>query len=426
VSSYEGLLSYVESLPVIDTHEHLPEEPERLAQTVDFFTLFSHYAQDDMVCAGLGAEDLKLLSSTAPVEDKWPVFNPVYKRIATGSYARAAHIAMGRFYGMDALGSLEDARQLSERMKAANTEGLYKKVLREACGIVTSLNFGDTAAPSEYFTSVPFVSKYTEITTPEGIFDVEKRSGLPATSLDRFVKALGAILEDEKARGARGFKFSLAYKRPLDFENVTRSDAARVFDRIMDEGRGRREAGIGYQELKPLQDYLVHRMVEIAGDLDTTVVFHTGMQASNWMSIDDTRPHRLWNLFNRHRNVRFNLLHAGFPWCEEAAVMGKHFPNLYLDMAWVHLMSPRIATRALKVFVDIVPRGKVLGFGGDYAVVENVYGHLVLARRNIARALSELVDEAVLSEQEARRWVRSLLHDAAIEAYRLDIPPLAD
>jgi glucuronate isomerase len=49
MSTCDELLSYIESLPVIDTHEHLPEEPERIAQEVDFFTLFSHYAGDDMV-----------------------------------------------------------------------------------------------------------------------------------------------------------------------------------------------------------------------------------------------------------------------------------------------------------------------------------------------------------------------------------------
>jgi len=426
MSDFKGMLSYIETLPVIDTHEHLPEEPERLAQTVDFFTLFNTYVSNDMTAAGLGADGLKILTSTAPVEDKWPVFNPVYKRIATGSYARAVHITTDRFYDVGRLASLEDARTLTERMKAANTKGLYQKVLRDACGFVTSLNFGETAARSEYFTSVPFVSKYADTATPAHVFEVERLSGLPATSLDRFVKALGAILEDERKRGARGFKFSTAYRRPLNFENVAESDAARVFNRILDEGRGSREVGVGYEELRPLQDYLVHRMVEIAGDLDVTVAFHTGMQASNWMNLDDTRPHRLWGLLNRHRGVRFNLLHAGFPWCEETALIAKHLPNVYLDMAFVHLVSPRMAVRALKSFVDIVPRGKILGFGGDYWVVENVYGHLVLARRNIARAFSELVDESVLREDEARRWVRSLMHDAAIEAYRLDIPPLAD
>ena len=331
---------------------------------------------------------------------------------------------MKKFYDLDALSSLDDARLLTDRIKAANKKGLYDTVLRETCNIVTSLNFGDTAAPSEHFLPVPFVSKYTEITTPEGIFDVERRTGKSATSLDRFVSALGEILESEKSRGARGFKFSLAYKRPLHFENVPQSQAARVFDRIMDEGRGWRESGIGYEELRPLQDYLVHRMVEIAGDLDAMVVFHTGMQASNYMNLDDTRPHRLWNLINRHRRVRFNLLHAGFPWYDEAAIMAKHFPNVYLDMAWTHIMSPRIATRALKVFVDMVPLGKVMGFGADYCVVENVYGHLVLARRNIARALAALIDQAAITDEQARQWARSLMHDAAIEAYRLDITPL--
>jgi len=53
--------------------------------------------------------------------------------------------------------------------------------------------------------------------------------------------------------------------------------------------------------------------------------------------------------------------------------------------------------------------------------VEKVYGHLALARRNIARALAEKVTEGALSEENARAWARAILHDNLIDAYKLDI-----
>ena len=424
MSLYADLLQYIEQLPVIDSHEHLPNEADRLAQHVDFFTLFSHYCIDDLASAGLSDKDLETLMGEAPVDVKWRLFAPYYAAMADGSYARCAHLAMAKFYGIERLASEDDAVLLTERIQAANKPGLYKRVLTDACGIVTGMNFGGTGTDREFFTPVTFANGYADIHSPQSLAQVEKDAGRSLPTLTRYVEAVGEILAREKGRGTKGIKFPFAYTRPIEFRSVPTADAERVFNRVMDEGQGWRPVTLGYEETRPLQDYLVHRLVEFAGELDLTVVFHVGFQARSWMKLDDTRPGQLWSLFNRYRHVRFNMLHAGIPWMDEAAVMAKHFPNLTLDMGWTHAMSTELSMRAIKAYVDLVPRTKVLGFGGDYCVVEKVYGHLCLARENIARALSEKVTEGALSETSARSWVRALLHDNVSAVYKLDMPPL--
>jgi predicted TIM-barrel fold metal-dependent hydrolase len=118
--------------------------------------------------------------------------------------------------------------------------------------------------------------------------------------------------------------------------------------------------------------------------------------------------------------VRFNLLHGGLPFVDEAGTLAKYFPNVTVDMAWMHVISPDISVRALCDWVDLVPRNKVMGFGGDYLVVEKVYGHLVLARENLARALAAKVEQGALRRQEASAWARALLWDNPRALYRLD------
>ena len=221
--------------------------------------------------------------------------------------------------------------------------------------------------------------------------------------------------------GLKGVKFHFAYMRPLLFESVATSDAERIFNRITDEAQGWRNTTLGYEETRPLQDYLVHRLIEIAGDLDLTVVFHTGLQGNGDNNLDNCRPERLWNLISRYRHVRFNLLHSGIPWMEEAGMMAKYFGNVTLDMGWAHAISPELCVRALKAWIDMVPRHKILGFGGDYMVVEKVYGHLEMARDNIARALADKVADGSLGEERAIVWARALLHDNVILAYDLKI-----
>jgi predicted TIM-barrel fold metal-dependent hydrolase len=421
VSTYDELFAYIETIPTIDSHEHLPNESDRLALDPDFFYLFSHYCIDDLASGGMPQETIDmLLGDQADVATKWKAFAPFYKAAADTSYFRCAHIAVRKFYDMDPPASEKDAQELTNRVRAANKPGLYKRVLKDACNFVTAVNFGGTAADPEFFTPVNFVTQYAEIAHPDHIAGVEKEAGTPLPTLARYVKSLGEILEREKQRGMRGIKFHWAYMRPLEFPAVPTADAERVFNRIMDEGEGWRNTVLGYEESRPLQDYLTHRLVEFAGDLDVTVVIHVGFQARPYMKLDDTRPERLWSLLNRFRSIQFNMLHAGIPWVDEAAVMAKHLPNLTLDMGWTQAMSPELSSRAICAYVDLLPRTKVIGFGGDYSIVENVYGHLVLARQNIARGLARKVDEGALSTDAARAWARAMLHDNPARIYKVD------
>jgi predicted TIM-barrel fold metal-dependent hydrolase len=201
---------------------------------------------------------------------------------------------------------------------------------------------------------------------------------------------------------------------------VDGATAERVFNRIAAESCGLRASVLGYEETRPLQDHLVHRLIEVAGDLGLTVVFHTGIQAGNYNDLDNARPTQLWNMFRRYPKVRFNLLHAGLPFVDEAGLLAKYFPNVTIDMAWMHVGSPEISIRALRDWVDLVPRNKVLGFGADYQVVEKVYGHLVLARENIAAALANKAEQGALKEKDARAWARALLWDNPRAVYALD------
>jgi predicted TIM-barrel fold metal-dependent hydrolase len=142
------------------------------------------------------------------------------------------------------------------------------------------------------------------------------------------------------------------------------------------------------------------------------------MQAHERHNADDARPLRLWNLPNRHRTTDFIILHGGFPWMDDAGMLAKHYSNVYLDMAWAHLMSPAISSRALQDWIDLVPMNKVLGFGGDYGVVEKVYGHQTLARQAIARALAAKMEEG-MPLARAQAWLQAMMVDNPARVYRL-------
>ena len=420
----ERLAQQIERIAAIDTHEHLPDEAERLGWQVDFATLFSHYCAGDLRAAGDEVID-QILSPKLSIEEKWRLFAPIYDRIGDGSYAHCTHLGMQKFYGMDRLRSLQDAVELTTRMRKANQPGLYRRVLKDACGIVTSLNLN--GRDREFFTPITSSGWATDMAAVVGISAVERlerQAGCSITSLDRYVKAMAELLARNQREGCKGLKFLLAYMRDLNFASVSAAEAEAVFNRAIECSQGWRPHALGYDEARPLQDYLVHRMIETAGDLDMTVVFHTGIQAGNLNRLDNARPGPLWNLFRRYHHVRFVLLHAALPWVEETGIMAKYFRNVYVDLAWVHAISPEIARRTVRTYVDMVPRNKVLGFGADCRIVEEVFGHLTLARQNLSAALADKIDQGAMDESRALAWARAMLHDNPIEAFKLDVKPM--
>ena len=65
---------------------------------------------------------------------------------------------------------------------------------------------------------------------------------------------------------------------------------------------------------------------------------------------------------------------------------------------------------------------KILAFGGDYATpVEKTYGHLVMAREDIAEVLSRRIESGQLTEDQALDLARKWLWDNPKELYRLDL-----
>src|SRR3990172_11474333 len=127
--NYERLIELMAGMEIVDSHEHLPAESERIAKCPDFSLLFSHYCQSDLLAAGMPQRDLAaFLKDETPLDEKWRLFKPFYLLIQDGSYCRAAHIAMENSYGLSRLTSLADAEALTKAIRKANKPGLYRKV----------------------------------------------------------------------------------------------------------------------------------------------------------------------------------------------------------------------------------------------------------------------------------------------------------
>lgn len=420
---------FVESVRLVDSHEHLLQEDERLRETVDVLATFlSHYASSDLVSTGMSLEDLVEVSDPKlPLETRWVKFTPLWEKMRNTCYGRVLNIAVKDLYGLDGL-SDETYLEATRRMREANKAGLYRWVLKERAGIdVSILDMERVDVDRSFFAPSMRYEGFIHVMQRGDLEALEKRCGMPVHSLSDLVKGLETDMG--RIRGSIvAVKIASAYRRPLSFEKATYAEAEKAFNRIYSQrvfkyvevpgGRWRMmPEALSFEEAKPLQDYMAHKVVELAAKHGLPIQVHTGLQEGNENIITNSNPVQLINLFMEYKEARFDVFHGGYPYMGELAVLAKNFPNVYIDMCWLHIMSPKAAREALSMWLDTVPGSKVLGFGGDYLFVEGVYGHAKLARENVARVLTEKVEEGAFTEKQAMYLAQRLLRDNARELY---------
>ncbi len=130
-------------------------------------------------------------------------------------------------------------------------------------------------------------------------------------------------------------------------------------------------------------------------------------------------PGSATDLCRRAPETRFVFMHICYPYYEELIAVAKHYTNAYVDMCWSWIINPVAAKDFLKKFLVTAPANKILTFGGDYIPVEPVLGHAMIARRGIALALSELVEEGWLTLSDAMDLIDPIMHGNARQIFNL-------
>lgn len=395
-------------MEVIDCHEHLGPEPGRTRAEVDVFTLFSHYTRGDLFLAGMSPEEYRsLFDRTLPLERRWRVFQPYWDRIRWTSFARAARLAAAKFYGVDDI-SGGTAQALSDAMRKANTPGIYERVLGEACNIRAALTVRESTDAMDLGTPrlrpVASIGQFLP-DSPESLAHPPFAPGCVVRTLEDYLAAMGVYLRRVKSEGAPAIKL---WAREYGLPDAA---AARAAFANLQSGKP-----LPSGALLALGDFLLERTLEYVKELGLVVSVHTGY----WGDFRGLNPLHMIPVLQRHPGVRFDLFHLGYPWVRETLMLGKGFPNVWINLCWTHIISQRCAAEALDEAIDLLPANKLLAFGGDYGLpVEKVYGHLFMARENVARVLAARVGKGCFTETEALDLARRWFWRNPIELYRL-------
>jgi predicted TIM-barrel fold metal-dependent hydrolase len=420
----------IDKTPFVDTHEHLYEETTRLkalekgaverSWAPDFGLLFCHYADADLVVAGMPPADVsKLFSFDVDVRDKWKLFEPWYARSKHTGYVQCVRESVRLVYDEEDLNEATYAR-ISEKVRKQIQPGFYRPLLKETALVEhTQVNtleggiFQETQYPDLLCQDLSFVAMATGISNAS-ILKLCELAHRSVSSLRDWHEVIDWCLETYGPK-AIALKSQSAYQRRLDYADVDEATAAPVFEKLLKD-----EKSVTPAELKALQDHLFHYVVRKSVEYRLPVKLHTGYFAGHsGMPLERVAANLgdLCPVLKMHPKAKFVLMHIAYPYDGEAIAVTKHYPNVYVDMCWAWIINPMASVRFTKEFLMAAPHNKLLTFGGDYIIAELVPGHAHIARKGLAQSISELIDEDWLDDKEAPELIDRIMRGNANELF---------
>jgi predicted TIM-barrel fold metal-dependent hydrolase len=124
----------------------------------------------------------------------------------------------------------------------------------------------------------------------------------------------------------------------------------------------------------------------------------------------------------RYKNTTFVLIHGGWPYEREAALMTA-VKNVYLDTSFqTEMLYPSQFKEVVKLLITLYPDKMMYGsdafpFNDALGAEESMWMAARTTRTGLAAALAELVDEGAFSEAKALVLARNYLHDNAARLY---------
>ena len=242
--------------------------------------------------------------------------------------------------------------------------------------------------------------------------------GLPAdlAGYEDFVRR--AMSDNQQKHGAVAIKFEAAYFRTLYFSDPPRARAEAIYNKY-------RSGGVPTaDEYREFQDYVFRVILNQAEQLHLPVHFHSAVGIGDYFSLSKGNVLNLENVLRdaRYKKVNFVLLHGGWPYEREAALLTA-VKNVYLDTSFqTEMLYPSQFKDVVKQMLTLFPDKMMYGsdafpFNDALGAEESMWLAARTTRTSLAAALAELVEEGAITEAKALELARGYLHDNAVRLY---------
>lgn len=416
--TYKRIKTHLDAIPAIDTHDHLwpfdklpgfVETENGKGMNLSSLWRNSYFTWIHPVTPW---------TAGGKFDDWWPKAKHDFDNARATSFYRYQLPAFQDLYGIDFDRITdEQAKDLNNRIfrNYLDQRWLYEVVTEKAN---IELMFNDPYwARFDFPKDYPFVVVVFNVTTlvrgfhpseftatADDPYHFAKKKSLKMDSLDDYLVVLDRLFQEGKEKGAVCLKTTLAYQRTLQFENVAKEKAAKVF--------GKPRSELKPEEVKDFEDYIMWRLVELSAKYELPFQIHTGQAR-----IQGSNPMLLVDMIAANPKTKFILFHGGYPWVGETGVIVmRHWKNVWIDSCWLPTLSFSTAKRAYHEWLEAMPSNRIM-WGADCNHAEGIYGATEFTRRCVAETLAEKVDRGDLTEEHAKKIGQQIMRDNALELF---------
>ncbi len=416
------LTDEINKIPVIDTHEHILPEGWTSEKGPDNSLIIRRMKDNEEVNLSFMLNNSYCgWERKEVIEERWDSLENFLKKVKGRAFYRSLFRALKELYNFKLPEISRDSwKELSKKIgEASREENWQKMILKDKANIDLIIwdqfwEMGNTQVDREIFNPVfridPFLIGYNrEVKSHDGVspYDYAEKLKFNIRTFDDYLDFIVFAIEKNKNEGAVAIKCATAYERSIDFQSVRKEEARRVF--------GLSEEQVPDRAKKLFGDYIMHFIVEKAIDHNLPIQIHTGLAR-----LEGSNPMNLISLISRYPEAKFVLFHGGYPWTSQICAIAFTYHNVYLDLVWLPILSPEVATRTLHEWIDMVDVDRIT-WGGDCWTVEETYGALLTAREVVVRVLGEKIERKYLSQESAIDIAWKIFRNNAVELYNLSL-----
>ncbi|MCW3986938.1 MAG: hypothetical protein NWE87_01325 [Candidatus Bathyarchaeota archaeon] len=257
-SLFQELREEINRIEVINSHEHQIPQSELRKSEMNLFKLLMEggYVGSDVISSGL--PEGSLVSCNTP-EDYWKKLKAYLPNVDNCFYFRCQLRAYRDLYNFEDDEITEDNwRSLSNKINQAYKRDDWARYVLKIRGniykSIVDLDGEGTNPDPELYVHVVRMDDFIQGQCLANRQQLEQRYGQTIYSFDSYLNLLDTVFEKALKDKVVGIKTALAYQRTLSYDNVSKHEAEKVFNKSSDF--------ISSTEAKLFQDYMMHAAIQ--------------------------------------------------------------------------------------------------------------------------------------------------------------------
>ncbi|MEM0027656.1 MAG: hypothetical protein QXT53_07885 [Ignisphaera sp.] len=417
---FNEIYNEILKISIVDIHEHL--NPSKLSHSSFEDILFYHYIVTELSSAGMDRSEFEKRKGV----DRLTYALQYFRYIRNTATFWSLRQILKDLYNLDV--KIIDENNWKDVVNAieskAGNENRAFEVLTKVCKVrKTFLTLNPFTEIGGYrkdvFTGVLRIDNLVTYLSKDSLLSLEKVTGLEiqtAEDLDKAIEALFKKFENDIVAVALSPLPEELYRfvKPSEIQLYLKDLKVRGY--------------VDSHAKSLLSSYILMKFLDLCDEHKKAFQFMIGVErpvpgaappdyAITHVNYDQLL--NLANIFASYPNVKFDVIGADMRLLHPLTVMAKNYRNVFVSGYWWYSMYPSIIREYLRLRLQMLPYNKSCGFFSDAYVADWVHGKAMLAKRQIAYVLSEMVDEGYIDKDLAIEIASGLLYENAEKIYNI-------